>query len=320
MEVDNKGSRHPGSSNHEEAVMKGKVDTRKARSPQVFSMTENQCIWMKVGIVNFKLCENAYDCLSCPFDKAMVRSLQRKNDGAGWGQTLRARAAGPRECRHMLTGRVQYHFCSNNYRCNVCEFDQYLEERDLTAATEPLNTDLISGFHVAGNYYYHRGHSWARVEHGGFVRVGMDDFALKLVGHPTKMDLPKIGAYVEQTQVGWRIHNGEKEARLLSPIKGIVVATNQKAAEQPGAVKKDPYGQGWLMVVEPLDLKNNLKNLLFEQEAVTWVGAEARRLDAKVIGAYGMPLAATGGEIVDDIIGNLPHLEWDDVIHEFLLT
>jgi glycine cleavage system H lipoate-binding protein len=300
--------------------MKAKVDSKRMRSPQIFSMAENQCIWMKAGVVNFKLCENAYDCLSCPFDKAMVRSLQRKKEGAGWGQTMSARATGQRECRHMLTGRVQYHFCSNSYRCNVCEFDQYLEERDLTATAGPVHTDLFSGFQVADHYYYHRGHSWARVEHGGFVRVGMDDFSLKLVGHPTRVVLPKIGAHVEQTQVGWNIYKGEKEARLLSPMKGIVVATNQKAARDPGILKKDPYGQGWLMVVEPTELKNNLKNLLFQQEAVAWVGAEARRLDAMVMGAYGMPLAATGGQIVDDITGNLPSLEWDDVIHEFLLT
>ena len=103
-------------------------------------------------------------------------------------------------------------------------------------------------------------------------------------------------------------------------MKGIVVATNQKAASRPELVKKDPYGQGWLMVVEPLELRSNLKNLLFEQEAAAWVNAEARRLETKIMGTYGMPLAATGGEIVDDIIGNLPNLSWEDVIHEFLLT
>jgi hypothetical protein len=74
------------------------------------------------------------------------------------------------------------------------------------------------------------------------------------------------------------------------------------------------------MVVEPTDLRPNLKNLLFEREAAAWVNAEAARLETKVMETYGMPLAATGGEIVEDIIGNLPNLNWEDAIHEFLLT
>lgn len=301
--------------------MKAKVEAnRKKRGPQVFSLTENQCIWMKAGVINFKLCENAYDCLSCAFDKAMVRALEKKESGSDWGQAMRTRETRQRECRHMLTGRVQYHFCSNSYRCNVCEFDQYLEERDLTAAGGTVHAGPVSGFQVADSYYYHRGHSWARVEHGGFVRVGMDDFSLKLVGCPTEVELPKIGAQVEQTGVAWRIHKGEKEARVLSPMKGVVVAVNQKVARTPEIAKKDPYGLGWLMVLEPMELKSNLRNLLFEQEAAAWVKAEAARLDATVMAAYGMSLAATGGEIVDDIMANLPNLEWDHVIHEFLLT
>ena len=300
--------------------MKAKIEAKKNRGPRVFSVTDNQCIWMKAGIVNLKLCDNAYDCLSCPFDKAMVRSLERKGDGAGWRDLMRTRDLHQRECRHMLTGRVQYHYCANGYRCNVCEFDQYLEESDLAAAAGAVHTSKVAGFDVADSYYYHRGHSWARVEHGGFVRIGMDDFAFKLVGRPSEIDLPKIGAQVNQTQTGWRIHKGEKEAAVLSPMKGIVVATNQRVTSRPGLAHHDPYGLGWLIVVEPLDLRSDLKNLLFEREAVAWVNAEVERLEGKIMETYGMSLAATGGEIVDDIMGNLTDLDWEETIHEFLLT
>jgi len=74
------------------------------------------------------------------------------------------------------------------------------------------------------------------------------------------------------------------------------------------------------MVVEPQGLKKNLKNLLFEREAALWLGAEVKRLEDLVMPAYGVPLAATGGEIVDDIYGALPNLKWEDLVHEFLLT
>jgi len=301
--------------------MKVVRDNKEKRGPGVFPMGDNQCIWMKAGVVNFKLCENAYDCPDCAFDKAMSRMAEQKPESSGsWRQTMRSKVHDERECRHMLTGRAQYHLCSNNYRCNTCEYDQYLDETDLAEATGAVHTSKISGFDVADGYHYHRGHCWARVEHGGFVRMGIDDFAFRLMGCPTDIHLPKLGSHLEQTEVGWSIQKEEKNAGLLAPLKGIVVATNYKAAKDPRLAKTDPYGQGWLIVVEPQGLRQGLKTLLFERKAAAWLKAEAQRLEGMVMRAYGMTLAATGGEIVDDIIGNLSHLKWEDLVHEFLLT
>ena len=294
---------------------------RKKRGVQVFPMGENQCVWMKAGVVSFKLCDNAFDCINCPFDKGMSRSLQKKPETVvSWREAMKTKPYKEKECRHMLTGRVQYHYCSNGYRCNLCEFDQYLDEADLAAATCTFHTNKVAGFQVADSYYYHFGHSWARIEHGGFVRVGIDDFALRLLGRPTEIRLPKLGSRLEQTEPGWSIKREDRSASVLSPMRGVVVATNHMAATQPDVANKDPYGNGWLVVLEPQGLRENLKNLLFEQEASAWLKAEALKLDSMVMSAYGTTLAATGGEIVDDIFGNLPDMKWEDLVHDFLLT
>lgn len=300
--------------------MKATTDKKKGAAPIVFTV-ENQCIWMKAGIVNYKLCESAYDCLNCPFDKAMSRRIKKDpGEMAGWRQVMRSKPYKEKECRHMLTGRVQYHYCSNGYRCNVCEFDQLLEETDLVNPAGTVHSKKVSGFLVADNTYYHRGHAWARVEHGGLVRMGLDDFALRLLGCPTTFRLPRLGSRLEQTEVGWSLEKGSKAAEVLSPVDGIVVATNHKASREPEATKIDPYGQGWLVVVEPQGLKKNLRNLLYEHEAQVWTQAEAQKLEDMVMSTYGMSLAATGGEIVDDISGNLTQFRWEDLVHEFLLT
>jgi glycine cleavage system H lipoate-binding protein len=296
--------------------MKTLTAHKKLASVRVFVGEDNQCVWMKAGVVNYKLCENAYDCENCPFDKAMSRTEKVTS----WRQTMRELPYNQRECRHMLTGRVQYRFCSNNYRCNVCEFDQELDEADLLDAPGTVHPRAVAGFQMADSYYYHRGHSWGRIEHGGFVRLGIDDFALRLLGPPTDITLPKIGSHLEQTEVGWTLHRDDKIAGVLAPTDGVVLATNQKALQQLEKARKDPYGEGWLVVVEPRNLKKNLKNLLFEQEAAAWLTAEAQRLEALVMNVYGLPLAATGGEIVDDIYGNLTQFKWDDLVHDFLLT
>ena len=45
-----------------------------------FQVVEDECIWMKAGVVNFRVCDNAYDCNSCPFDKGIRRAMGIGND------------------------------------------------------------------------------------------------------------------------------------------------------------------------------------------------------------------------------------------------
>ncbi len=202
----------------------------KVEKVDVFSTTETQCVWMKTGIVNFKICDNAFDCTTCAFDKAMSRKVEQKPTVlVSWREVQRSKPYSQRECRHMLAGRVRFYLCNHNYECQDCQYDQILYEEDLSAASASAPLRKVSGFEVADGYYYHRGHSWARIENGGFVRLGIDDFALRLLGCPTGITLPKIGTRIKQSKTGWSIRRGTNEAALLSPMSGVVVATNYKA-------------------------------------------------------------------------------------------
>ena len=89
---------------------------------------------------------------------------------------------------------------------------------------------------------------------------------------------------------------------------------------QAGTANQDPYGEGWLMVIEPTKLRSNLHNLLFDEEGMVWMEEEAERLAGLVADETGHKLAAAGGRIVDDIYGQLPEIGWERLIHEFLLT
>lgn len=297
---------------------------QKGQGVMVLSMSENQCIWMKAGVVNFKICENAFDCTTCAFDKAMTRkTVQKPTALVSWQEVMRHQPN--KECRHMLTGRVLFKLCSHNYECKDCAYDQLLCDYDLLLDQEDLpvqaaQVNKVAGFMVADDYYYHKGHSWARIEYGGFVRLGIDDFAWRLLG-PTEISLPKIGAKLKPNETGWSIKREGMTAEVLSPMSGIVMATNQNALRQPHLSKKDPYGKGWLVVIDPVSgLKKKTRPLLFAQNAVSWLNAEVRNLEEMVMHVYGVPLAATGGEIVDDIFGNLHDLKWEELVHKFLLT
>jgi glycine cleavage system H lipoate-binding protein len=299
--------------------------TRDAKSVQGFSILENECIWMKAGVINFRLCDQAYDCIHCAFDKAMTRALGKGKTGeAGvqqesWRAKMRQRHADQRECRHMLSGRVAYKMCVKDYRCDTCEFDQSLDDVELTYHLATPALHRVGGYQVAKNYYYHRGHGWARVEYAGRVRVGLDDFAARLVGPVDEYRLPTLGRKVKQTEVCFALAREGNTANVLSPISGTVVAVNHEVLHRPRLTNTRPYSDGWLLVVEPEKLKPNLKNLFFGKETDGWVEHEVARLHDLVMAEHG-PMASTGGEPVDDLYGNAREIGWERLVHEFLLT
>jgi len=49
----------------------------KTKKIQGFNILEDECIWMKAGVINFRLCDNAFDCTNCPFDTAMTRAIEK---------------------------------------------------------------------------------------------------------------------------------------------------------------------------------------------------------------------------------------------------
>ncbi|MEJ5300131.1 MAG: glycine cleavage system protein H [Thermodesulforhabdaceae bacterium] len=294
--------------------MKPKKRTRQV----VFGIQEQQCIWMKAGVVNFKLCQNAYDCTTCSFDKAMQKAIREGDALESWREEM-LRNAPEKLCRYAISGNVGARVCSYAYECSRCEFDQEMYERQLTEFPGVVKILMVGGFGLAVDYFYHPGHSWARMEYGGLVRVGMDDFAWRLMGFLDEIRLPEIGMQITASNKGWVVRREEKISPILSPVSGTVVARNYKTILDPDRAKDDPYGEGWLLMVEPDDLRLIPESLLYREDAESWLKAEVRELDAIAEELYGMALAATGGERPDDIYGNLKSVGWDRLIEKFLI-
>lgn len=310
--------------------MKDQKDRSKKSRVMGFQVVEDECIWMKAGVVNFRLCDNAYDCYNCPFDKGMRKAMNLEDsepegqEKPGWVQYLQKNYHGAsRPCRHALTGRVNApKICTMNYECYHCPYDQMLDEMDLARTLNAPAYQLVSGIKIADGYYYHMGHSWARFEHGGRVRVGFDDFLVRVFGAAQALNLPPLGASVKQNQVGWtfsREHEQDLKAAVLSPVTGTVLATNHRALEHPEITNEDPYQEGWLFIIEPQLPKKDLKGLYFGDEGFRWMERETQKL-MSLMGPEYERLAATGGGVVNDVIGNHPELGWDRLVQTFLRT
>lgn len=177
----------------------------------------------------------------------------------------------------------------------------------------------VSGFQVADDYYHHSGHSWAHIEDDGVIRVGIDNFTAKVFGPADKITLPAVGTALTQGEVGWVLTRNNFKAPMQSPMSGTVCAVNKKINATPEIANKDPYETGWLFLMEPSDLENNLKDLLIKDDCFQWLEKENQNL-LKLLESRYERLAATGGGLVDDIYGHCPGIDWNRLVEVFLGT
>jgi len=308
---------------------------RKLMQPSSFSLVpsgDEKCIWMEAGVIDYKLCNNYYNCHSCTFDKAMKETSERnaearllglKADGkkshiVEWREKMKKKQGLERKCRHSLTGRAPARLCPYDYECSKCEFDQMLEDGlELQLPYRISNFDEIDGYRVPEGHFFHLGHTWARVESGGRIRIGMDDFSTRVFGRADKFDLPLTGERIRFNEVGMTFKRNGKEASVLAPIAGIVAAVNYHASREPCLVKEEPYNDGWLMVLEPVEMKKNLKDLLYGRQTGQWIGAEHHKLMG-LVSQVGVTM--TDGGHIEDVVGSVQGLEWGLLTKEFLRT
>ncbi len=181
-----------------------------------------------------------------------------------------------------------------------------------------LIPSVVSGFALPDNLRYHPGHTWAVSESADLVRVGIDDFAAKLTGDVTAIDIPERGQWIRQGQRIIAMHHNGREIDLVSPIEGTVVDVNQKALDDPATALKDPYGDGWLISVNSPDARTNFRNLLGGTTARRWMDEAAARL--RTLATPATALAQDGGLAVENLIDQLPDADWDQLTKELFLA
>jgi glycine cleavage system H protein len=99
---------------------------------------------------------------------------------------------------------------------------------------------------------YTKEHEWSRDE-GGRFRVGITDYAQDALGDVVYVDLPDLGASVRANQPLGEVESTKSVSDVYSPVTGTVVEVNALVDERPELVNEAPYGDGWLVVIEPAD-------------------------------------------------------------------
>lgn len=99
---------------------------------------------------------------------------------------------------------------------------------------------------------YTEEHEWVRLE-GQTVRVGITDFAQDALGDVVYVDLPEVGASVRANEPLGEVESTKSVSDVYSPVTGTVVDRNPLIEERPELVNEQPYGDGWMVVIQPED-------------------------------------------------------------------
>jgi glycine cleavage system H protein len=112
---------------------------------------------------------------------------------------------------------------------------------------------------------YTREHEWASIDEAGRITVGITDFAQERLGDVVYLDLPATGTTVASGESMGEVESTKSVSDIYAPIDGSVAEVNAECGENPAAVNQDPYGEGWLVILQPSE-RSDYDTLLTAEE------------------------------------------------------
>jgi glycine cleavage system H protein len=103
---------------------------------------------------------------------------------------------------------------------------------------------------VPADLRYSADHEWVRIE-GARLRVGITEYAEQALGDIVFVQLPKLGDALEAGTPLGEVESTKSVSDVFAPVAGVVVEVNSALAEAPERLNRDPYGEGWICVLEP---------------------------------------------------------------------
>jgi glycine cleavage system H protein len=128
----------------------------------------------------------------------------------------------------------------------------------------------IGEYEILEGLYYTKEHEWMKIENEK-CRIGVTDYAQKTLHEVVYVDLPGLNKILTQNASFGTVESVKAVSEMYSPISGEVVERNEKLVNLPELVNQDPYGAGWIVVVKPSRLNDELKILLRHSDYVKFL-------------------------------------------------
>lgn len=170
-------------------------------------------------------------------------------------------------------------------------------------------------FGVRAGAFHAPNHTWIASRGPAELMLGIDDLAREILPSVTSVELPRPGMVVRRGEPIAVLHAGRRSVRVEAPVNGMVVRANARVTGDPGLVKRDPYGDGWLFSLTPAD--TSYMSFPAETEAGAWLTREAQRLEHFFEHELGLA-AADGGALLASPLTSLGEAGWQRLSEEFL--
>jgi len=174
-------------------------------------------------------------------------------------------------------------------------------------------------------YFFSPNHLWANLDRSGVLKVGADAMLHRFFGKLDGIRLKKPGEYVHKGDMLANLTKGDKEVFIASPVSGVVQYVNSQAEKKPNAFTGDPYETGWLYLIKPSRLADDLKSFKLADQAKSWMSGEMNRLkDFAQMNVPQPSLAyltlADGGLLIEGIVDYLDAKGLREFERQFLLN
>ena len=177
-------------------------------------------------------------------------------------------------------------------------------------------------FAIPGGVFISEGHCWAAMFEDGSVRVGLDDFARKLIGRIDAIEFPNLGMTVKRGQPLFTITRAKRRVTFLAPVGGKVIDTNPGLGKHPEALETTPYAENWICLIDADKLDTEIPSLKIGNSAVAFFQEEIERFKETVNKMSRRP--ADGSTPADDLytgeLQDLDDRDHDSVVAKFFRT
>lgn len=102
---------------------------------------------------------------------------------------------------------------------------------------------------IPKDLHYHQEHEWVRAK-GTQATVGISHFAQDALGDIVFIDMPKLGAVVKAGQQIGEVESTKTTSTIYTPVSGTIAKVNADLKDHPEVVNSDPYGKGWMVVID----------------------------------------------------------------------
>ena len=118
--------------------------------------------------------------------------------------------------------------------------------------------------HIPENLKYTSDHEWVMVE-SDRAKVGITDYAQDALGDVVFVDIPEVGKRVTVGETVTEVESTKSVSDIYAPLEGEIIEINQDLDDNPELLNGDPYGEGWIFILE-LNAAASIDNLLSAKE------------------------------------------------------